>query len=307
MLQIRYDPHTIFSNPYTTKDGNVGLACKTNVNYIQKYLSQDYAVSYFSRFYESGYQYLILKRKNSPSFSVNDKKYEDFIKGKEVVFVAPGRTLEGKTLGNEIDKFDVVIRTNGAFNLLWNEEYTKDYGSRCDVLYTNAQFVRESKPIEPEKILEKQTQFFCGKLYPTKVKELYEKYVRLRVVSEAINKVNNYRIRGALMGMIAITDILSFFPKRLKIMGMDFYVTKPKEFIPGDYREYVKGYLPEEIQKIANVRNLGKSDDHEIFSNTEYLSKLCSAYPGIIEICPYSKVIMDEILSHPGKYLIIKK
>ena len=73
----------------------------------------------------------------------SDVKYQKYIKGKKVILVGPAITLIGKKTGAFIDSHDVVIRTNGAFPVL--NKYQIDYGKKCDSLYINSLFARETQ------------------------------------------------------------------------------------------------------------------------------------------------------------------
>ena len=63
----------------------------------------------------------------------DEKKYFDFLKGKNAILVGPANCLIGKNRGREIDKYDLVVRMN--FSVPVKEEMKADLGSRTDVLY----------------------------------------------------------------------------------------------------------------------------------------------------------------------------
>lgn len=59
------------------------------------------------------------------------KKFNDYLKGKNVILVGPSPYLEGKGRGTFIDSFDVVIRFNRGWNI--PESQHADYGSKTDI------------------------------------------------------------------------------------------------------------------------------------------------------------------------------
>lgn len=78
-----------------------------------------------------------------PKFQYNDdnprdKLLTDYIRGKRVALIGPGKALEGSGLGPTIDKFDVVVRINGGFKLMTANP--GDFGSRTDVQVYNQKF-----------------------------------------------------------------------------------------------------------------------------------------------------------------------
>jgi len=67
------------------------------------------------------------------NLSVDEEEYFKFIKNKRVAIVGPSSWLNGKKLGAEIDKFDIVVRINQGIFL--PENNIDDYGSRTDIIY----------------------------------------------------------------------------------------------------------------------------------------------------------------------------
>lgn len=220
--------------------------------------------------------------------------YSNFLKDKSVILVGPAPTLRGKNKGDWINSFDVVVRTNGAIMLLDNEDFVKDYGSRCDILYSNVQFHREMKPFPIQAWADIfGLQFLNIKIILGSYRQDYSKIVTVRTLQHIEQRLKPI-IKGLLMGPIVITDLLDFPLNSLYVTGMDFYVTKPNVFIPGDYREYYPGYLPEKIRKVADVANKGRIDPHDKKSNTSYIAHLWKNNQ--IEIDTTMEKIIEEIL-----------
>ena len=69
-------------------------------------------------------------------------KFEDYIKGKSVIFVGPSPILLGKKMGKFIDSFDIVIKTNDFINIKTHEKYINDYGKRNDIICLNMSYSR---------------------------------------------------------------------------------------------------------------------------------------------------------------------
>jgi hypothetical protein len=85
------------------------------------------------------------------------------------------------------------------------------------------------------------------------------------------------------MGSMIMEEIGLYSPALFFVTGVDFYVTKPSIFIPNDWREYVKGYIPPKIQDYANLHNRGKKEGHDLLANTKFF---------------YEKVKSGEIKTH---------
>ena len=200
--------------------------------------------------------------------------YFDYIKGKKVVFVGACPILKGKRQGEEIDSYDVVVRTNGSINLIDNPEFTKDFGRRCDVLYTNGQFYREMKPLPIGDYKCKGVKWLCMKGIEKKDKRDYSNLMNVRTIRDTINKVI-ILLESANMGSFIYTDILDQAPKELMVTGVDFFASKMKVFQTGNYQEYVDGYLPDKIVKQGNIINQGKTEDgHDFIGNAKYIHSL---------------------------------
>ncbi|MFW6225348.1 MAG: glycosyltransferase family 29 protein [bacterium] len=228
----------------------------------------------------------------------SEERLKKFIENKKIIFVGPARIIKDKNLGKWIDDFDIVVRTNGAINLLDNENYKKDYGSRCDILCVNVQFHRETKmnlPLWKEKY---GLKFFGMKTSPVIMKE-YNKIVPTFTLSSSISEVSS-KVQGALYGPIVMHHLLKFNPKEMWFTGLDFYYTKPDVFIPNDYREYFPGYLPKVIEEKANTANIGRIDPHDQYSNTKFISELVNS--GKVQTHDFIKEIMNTIINNREYY-----
>ena len=200
--------------------------------------------------------------------------YHDYLKDKRVIFVGPAPNLLNTNKGDWIDSFDVVIRTNNWFYMIEEyPEYEYDYGTRCEVLYTNAQFAREADPFPLEDWKSQGLKYLNMK----KVTHGgYCKTVSTRPVGTLSAPLVAQGIKSPLMGAMLVYDSLQGHPKEFWLAGMDFYLSKPEVFIPNDWREYLPGYLPKKVQTWANVNNIGKKDRHDPSQNTQFFYNLWS-------------------------------
>jgi hypothetical protein len=199
-------------------------------------------------------------------------EFDNLIKNKRVCFVCPSKILENKDLGNFINNFDVVIRTNNFFPV--DKKLQKDYGKKCEVLYVNVQFTREMSPFPIKKYKQHGIKFICSKTgnFNGYDKE-YEKHVNLRNISNVVAEIHK-EINGPLQGSIIIKDILNHNPSELCILGMTFYDGNVLDW----ENQYISGYIPSKIlDEALKKREEGffkNKPTHDLDSNKEYTLKL---------------------------------
>jgi hypothetical protein len=71
-------------------------------------------------------------------------RFASFVRGKRVAVVGPARTLLGSGSGDEIDRRDLVVRFNEAFeHVPIPGNWRGDVGQRCDVVYVNQVLLRQ--------------------------------------------------------------------------------------------------------------------------------------------------------------------
>ena len=233
---------------------------------------------------------------------VDEKRYQEYLEGKRVIFVGPAPNMIGKELGEWIDSFDVTVRSNGAIFLLDNKDYRKDYGSKCNILYTNQQFAREVKAFNIDDwIMNWKLDFICNKSYKERHNTLYGDKVGI-IGLEQVGREVATKVKGALMGPIVLTHLLSYNPADIWFTGFDFYVSKPDVFQPGQYKEYFPGYLPEVITKKADIDNIGILDRHDQYTNTRYIYNLMQT--GKVHTNPFIKEAMQKVMSNPDYYSV---
>jgi len=204
-----------------------------------------------------------------------EKYFEELIKNKKVIFVGPSPILKGSKLGEWIDSFDIVIRTNNFYSTL--EENKEDYGSKCDVLYTNVQFIREMSPLPIQEYVSKGLKFLRSKSYiPQPHTTDYNKFVLTSPINEnTINHIQINNIKSPLMGSYILFDILQYNPSEFFIAGVNCYNGNVLDW----NNQYLNGYLPQKIIDQATARLtpddlLNPNKQHDTKSNLELIHKL---------------------------------
>lgn len=206
------------------------------------------------------------------NIGVDRTSFPELIKGKKVIFVCPSLILKGKKLGKWIDSFDIVVRTNNFFPV--KPEFQLDYGSKCDILYVNNQFTRETKPFPAKKYGDNGLKWICYKGNIDKGNnEAYTKYLNTRSAIMVTKKINNM-VDGALTGTILIQDILDNNPKEFYISGMNLYSGKILDW----ENQYLPGYLPSKVYADAvKKRESGYFNNkklHNLQANKNFITNL---------------------------------
>jgi hypothetical protein len=156
---------------------------------------------------------------------------QDYLKGKKVALVAPGKSLEGKGQGSFIDSFDVVVRINRALSL--SKELSKDLGSRTDILYNCLDFCPEAGgPIDPKTWLDLGVKYVCS-TYPKsefftrpELSNGLDKYIPTRWMPDEVYYPIRRGIKGRPnSGTTSLVDLLSFDIKSVRLFGIDFFRT----------------------------------------------------------------------------------
>lgn len=138
-----------------------------------------------------------------------DSEFKSYITGKRVIFVGPATSISGKGLGELIESYDIVVRTNGSFKI--NPEDEVDYGRRTDILYVNGLFRKRGN------IANETTRDFKYICSQQKIKGVEDKIRLYRYKQESGKRY--------LSGIYAIVDILNQNPSELFITGIDFYTS----------------------------------------------------------------------------------
>jgi hypothetical protein len=217
--------------------------------------------------------------------------YKNYIRGKNVVFVGASPINQGTEKGQWIDSFDVVIKTNGSVILQSDKDYSKDYGSRIDVLYCNVQFNREMSPFPIRKWRTHGLKWLCFK---GGYSEKYSKEIPCRTMKSAILKVSR-DLPSATMGAYILQDLIDCEAKSITFTGVDFFSSKKACFEHDNYQEYIDGYLPDKIRTQGNQINVGKTEDgHNFDENANFFHSHCQV--GRVSFDNDVNLILDKIV-----------
>ena len=213
----------------------------------------------------------LIKQKKKEGTSVlkrdldyNNEFFRKLIKGKRVIYVGPATTLEGKEMGEFIDSFDVVIRSNNSYQI--PDESQVDYGSRCDILYASGVF-RKQNIINSENT--EHIKLVCSN---RKFHSVIDKCRVFRM--DRIKKQKRF-----LTGIYSLIDILNQNPRELYITGMDFYQSE---------KMYTDFYKIGDLHEDDNAKKT-LNTYHDVDKDLEYFKK---------HIAYKHNVTLDEMLKH---------
>jgi len=156
--------------------------------------------------------------------------YCEFIKNKRVVLVGPSPILHNRGMGEYIDDFDIVVKTNG-FIANSEEKIRRDYGSRIDVICFNMQYSRllvSSHSCEIKKLIKNNNilpRFICVKALKNKTRNFFKNSIFKESNTRKIQTFErpSYFDSAPFLGTLIINDILMCNPASLNIIGFDFY------------------------------------------------------------------------------------
>lgn len=156
--------------------------------------------------------------------------YRDWLRGKRVAIVGPASTLQGLSLGELIDSYDVVVRLNASLPL--NAESLCDYGARTDILY---HCMIEKGGREFWQLVDGWGLRFICSSFPNKAWGSFQNnmdyYMKnavtpFRLVGRDAWHYLSKQINGKpTSGISAIVDLLSLEIESLFVGGFSFYQT----------------------------------------------------------------------------------
>jgi tetratricopeptide (TPR) repeat protein len=207
-----------------------------------------------------------------------ERRFYDTIRGKSVAIVAPADT--GLKLGNEIDTFDVIVRTN-IHTAGMIAPHADRLGNRTTVSYYNAPFERElrSKILEALRA-EPVSHVVLRKRISPEWLQQYDLITSLRFLSPAVHFYHGNRPLG-LPRML--WDILRFSPSRIKVFNADFYAGANK---------YHAGY---QIRDVSVLADMAYHDLPQNFALTKQMHE-----QGLFEADP----VLTEVLGWPFEYYL---
>lgn len=222
--------------------------------------------------------------------------YKRLIEGKRVCFVGACPNLVGTGYGEIIDSYDTVIRSNNSIALIESESFQRDYGVKCDVLYINRQYYRETRPLPIIEYKKKGVKYLCVKGIAGRDERKWSFDMNIRKLNRVISDICEV-LPSATMGSILATDILRLRPKEFHMCGVDFFASRKKVFEHDVYREYLPGYLTDKIREQGNRINVGKTRDaHGFYENADYLKQLYDKYPAFT-LPDYLEELLNKIVN----------
>jgi len=93
-------------------------------------------------------------------------KLSNYLRGKKVIIVGADTSILGSNMGNEIEKHDVIVRINTAYNFVpFSVEWRKDIGRRTDIFYlapSSMKWIAEKDMTQfYRRLLNSQCKFIC--------------------------------------------------------------------------------------------------------------------------------------------------
>lgn len=201
------------------------------------------------------------------------------LKKKRVVIVGPADSVTGSGLGTEIDSYDLVVRVNHQWPV--SGERVSDLGSRMDILFhcCNGDF-----PIKRLFIPEfKKTRAVCFERgfdsYFLK-KECERLQIPFFDVTETYLALQKQIGSYPNTGLAAVTHLLGFDIKELKMIGFSFFKTSY-------YADYLGATAQPEI--LRNFQSTGRYWKHELKPQFEYFKSI---------LMQDKRLQVDTFLSH---------
>jgi len=199
-----------------------------------------------------------------------ENDYIDFIKDRRVIFVGPGSILKNRGLGEFIDSFDIVIRTNHFPVLLKeNPDLIADYGKKCSVLYSNTHYYHRHRPLPYDIYHELGFKWLCAKIVKPVDIRAAKNIIRIRRINHLAGYIQRAIKSDALMGSIILHDIISCLPSEFFITGIDFFLSAND-----NYGAYPPGYISEATQKENIRKGVGQGRGHDLKSNAQYMLRM---------------------------------
>lgn len=212
---------------------------------------------------------------------------QNLYKDKRIIIIGPASSSTSYMPGEEIDKFDYIVRINkSTLNLFGKEKFL---GSRTDILYhcLDEDRLTGGGPID-KKVLDNQNNKFILYTYaePRLEYNFYRmisrnKYLKFYKVSPkyyyALKKKYSAKIPST--GLQALNHILSCEFKELHITGFTFFKTS-----------YSDGYVDIDKSESAAYNMAKSSGNHDPDDELRIFSELYHNHPNI------KSIFLDSIL-----------
>jgi hypothetical protein len=166
-----------------------------------------------------------------------DNRYAEFIRGKSIAIVGPAQTDE--LCGDDIDRFDVVIRINFD-GIPYSDEQAPYVGSRTDISYVLPQFLLANGSAYCQNIHPKiQFSVISTNLWSPSFSYLLDG-LKDQSIRQIIMLQNNYFYKSPNAIQRILLDLYHFEPKKIKIFKTNFYlanITYQKNYMGRSYSD----------------------------------------------------------------------
>jgi hypothetical protein len=242
---------------------------------------------------------------------VLEKNIREYFKGKRVAIIAPSPSVRETENGDEIDKYDIVVRVNK--NWKYSPELNKYVGKRTDIVYNcinqhpecggtidfeyvknNLKYIAISIPIindqkHRDKLFHNNTVINQYRQFVINNNNKVKYYI---VNKDLYNMYDNILNSRPNTGFMAILDILSYDIKELYIKGFTFF----RDGYLSNYRNTVFGEKTDEQSSASKVNNIiRKYGNHDIDKQIDLFKKIYYNKKNIIKIDPAMKRILEII------------
>lgn len=240
---------------------------------------------------------------------VSEERIRAYFKGKRVAIIAPSPSVRETANGDEIDKYDIVIRINK--NWKYNPDLNKYVGKRTDIVYNcinpdpecggiiDFEYVKKNLKYIAVSIPIINNNFHRDRMFHNN--NVFDQYRHF--VANNNNKVNYYIVNHKLYnmydnilrsrpntGFMAILDILSYDIKELYIKGFTFF----KDGYLSNYRNTVFGKKTDEKSSAVDVNNvIRQHGNHNIERQINLFKDIYQKNKHRIKLDPAMKRILN--------------
>jgi len=173
---------------------------------------------------------------------------------KKVIIVAPSPHLIDKNLGEQIDSYDIIVRTNNSYLI----DRPEDYGSRTDMLFINKMWERNNQD---------------------KIPFIIEKYGNRNVIfkdNTDLSGPKGYQMntnRGSNMGVITILHLINMGYVNITLTGYSFYQNHPfylEEYYKDQKGMVLNGESHPQKKTVLEINNLIKLGYVKLLEDSQY-------------------------------------
>ena len=226
-----------------------------------------------------------IERINGRHFSKADYLFDEFVYGKRIAIVGPA--IPETPVANEINSFDIVIRTNFPIG---NSLPSEIYGRDPDISYNMINPLQPSQHIDLSSFSNSDTLKFT--IFTNE--HIVKKYQKIAKNSKVIPR-KNFDCAGIFWSGFPMAvqrivyDLLHFSPSRIKIFCVNFYSTKILV-----HNKYSGSNNP--------IRSHKNSRCHDLLSNFIFCQSLfekglISGDKGVTDILSLNRIDYSELVN----------